>query len=348
MNEKQTSRRRFLKTTAGTAALGYAGISDAASINKDNPFLRIGVVGLEVTTRACEMARAIDAKAAAFEKGMQITAVGIDQSGANLSRAQETLRTLGVTTMVHQPEDLIPHIDCAAIFGTNNTSRYAKSLIDAGKPLYIALPAARNMKEANELLAYAKQKNVPVISGGPLSMMSEVVGAAVQIDRSIIQQYYLHGQADTWYGSMANMIDMAGALIGNDIVRCATHGDIESNAAVITTVEHEPIDSRDPVIGSMLTFREKHDRYWLKVHMDNDVIENGIFAEPGKAHYFDRVWFPFLDAVESTFRTGKEIMSADSILNSTAAIIMAYESARSNGKPVGIGDIDHVTLQDSV
>ncbi len=348
MNEKHTSRRRFLKTTAGTAALGYAGFGNAASKENKNTFLRIGFVGLEVTTRACEMARAINARAAAFGNSMQITAVGIDQSAANLSRAQETLRTLGVTTLEHQPEGLLPHIDCAVIFGTHNATRFAKPLLDAGKPLYIALPVARNMSGARDLLTYAESKNTPIISGGPLSIMCEVNGAAAQINKSIIQQYYLHGQADTWFGSMANMIDMAGTLVENNIVCCAVHGSIESNAAVITTTEHEPLENRDPVIGSMLTYREKHNRYWLKVHLDNDVIEENVFAEPGTAHHFERVWFPFLSTLESTFRTGRPATQADAILNGTATLIMAYESARLNGMPVRISDVEHITLPDTV
>ena len=142
-------------------------------------------------------------------------------------------------------------------------------------------------------------------------------------------------------------------LIGGRVVRCSTHGvtwpaddDPLSIPPVMTHLEYEKISNdRDPVIGVASTWYGQPYRNWAKVHLDNDVVEQGIYWEGSSGIELDEhLWLPLLRVVDRVFETGVSPEDGNYILQKVSTMLMAHKSGVEGGRPVGIDEIENHSL----
>ena len=142
-------------------------------------------------------------------------------------------------------------------------------------------------------------------------------------------------------------------LIGGRVVRCSTHGvtwpaddDPLSIPPVMTHLEYEKTSNdRDPVIGVASTWYGQPYRNWAKVHLDNDVVEQGIYWEGSSGIELDEhLWLPLLRVVDRAFETGVSPEDGNYILQKVSTMLMAHKSGVEGGRPVGIDEIENHSL----
>ncbi len=152
---------------------------------------------------------------------------------------------------------------------------------------------------------------------------------------------------------MPHILEMAQMLVGGKVIRVSTHGmswppdeDPLSIPSVMAHLEHASIKDREPVIGVASTWFGEPYRNWSKVHLDRDVLEQGVLWEGsiGGDSTNDHLWMPILRVIEKAFVTGVWPQDADTILNKVETMLMAHKSGCDGGRPTEIRDIENHSL----
>ena len=370
-------RRQFIKTavTAGATA-GLAAESAEArkpalrnSMKLKYDQLRVGMVGLGPYSHAMAYTAAINEPSAPPRTNMRVVAVwGRDdmyrssfrgsaewidkriKEHANYMSIEKFTSTLGVKHIVKRPEDMVKLVDAVFIMDPPDALKLAQPFIEEGKPVFINRPVAWTMKDAREIVRLAEENGSTLITGSCVPWMNEFQVAKSRIDPAKVQHYYIDGSTANFCSYMPHILETAQMLVGGKVIRCSTHGmswpadeDPLSIPPVMTHLEYEKTtDDRNPVVGVASTWFGQPYRNWAKVHLDKDVVEQGVMWEGGSDHD-EHLWLPFLRVVGRTFETGISPETTDTILQKVAIMLMAHKSGVEGGRPVGIGEIeDHV------
>jgi len=111
-------------------------------------------------------------------------------------------------------------------------------------------------------------------------------------------------------------------------------------------LEHEKTaKDRDPVMGVVSTWYGNPYRIWSKVHLDDDVIEQGIYWEgSGRVEHDEHLWLPLPRVTGRMFETGIAPENYDALIQKTATMLMAHKSGAEGGRPAGIDEIEEHSL----
>jgi len=229
----------------------------------------------------------------------------------------------------------------------------ARPFLEEGKPVFVNRPVALTMKDAREIVRLAQENECPLITGSCVPWMNEFQVAKSRIDPKIVQHYYVDGSTANFCSYMPHILETAQMLVGGRVIKCSTHGvtwpadeDPLSIPPVMTHLEYEKISAdRNPVVGIASTWFGQPWRNWIKVHLDKDVVEQGVLWEGASgANVDEHLWLPFLRVVGQTFETGISPEDGETILQKVAVMLMAHKSGVEGGKPVGIGEIENHSL----
>lgn len=380
MKNKNTFKRRdFIKTAA--AAGVSVGLSTGAvyagkpvilkrTIKRD--FIKVGMVGLGPYSHAMAYTEAINEPSVPPRTNMKVVAVWgrkdgylsslkgtdkwkksrVEKLGTNMSIGKFT-NVLGVEHVVNYPEEMVKLVDAVFITDPEDSLNLAQPFLEESMPVFVNRPMAWTMHEAREIIHLAKENNCPLVTGSCVPWMNEFQVAASRIDPKKVQHYYIDGSTANFVSYMPHVLETAQKLVGGRVIKCSTHGmtwpadeDPLSIPPVMIHLEHEKISNdRDPVIGVASTWYGQPYRNWAKVHLDNDVIEQGIYWEGTRGIDLDEhLWLPFLRVIDRTFETGIWPEDEDYILNKVAAMLMAHKSGVEGGRPVGIDEIEKHSL----
>ncbi|HUT62976.1 MAG TPA: Gfo/Idh/MocA family oxidoreductase [Anaerolineae bacterium] len=372
-------RRQFIQsaTVAGMTVGLTSGVVHAQkpAIMKrtlKHDFIRIGMVGLGPYSHAMAYTKAINDPSIPPRTNMQVIAVwgkedgylsslkGTDEfkrkrveSLRNYQSINTYTRELGVEHVVKYPEDMVKLIDAVFIMDPEDSLHLARPFLEEGMPTFINRPIAWTIREAREIVRLAKENRSPLITGSCVPWMNEFQVAKSRIDSEKVQHYYIDGSTANFCSYMPHILETAQMLIGGRVVRCSTHGvtwpaddDPLSIPPVMTHLEYEKTSNdRDPVIGVASTWYGQPYRNWAKVHLDNDVVEQGIYWEGSSGIELDEhLWLPLLRVVDRAFETGVSPEDGNYILQKVSTMLMAHKSGVEGGRPVGIDEIENHSL----
>ena len=371
-------RRRFLKTAAvAGAAAGLTAEATGAEpktskrrvLKRD--FLRIGMVGLGPYSHAMAYTEAFNDPSVPPRTNMRVVAVwGREDGYANsfkgsdewkkkrlaelqsyLSEEKFTAK-LGVTRIVKRPEEMVKLVDGVFITDPEDSLNLARPFLERGMPVFINRPMAWTIKDAREILRLAKESGSVLVTGSCVPWMAEFQVARSRIDPEKVQHYYIDGSTENLCSYLPHILETAQMLVGGKVVRCSTHGmtwpkdeDPLSIPPVMVHLEHAQIKDRNPVVGVASTWFGAPYRNWAKVHMDDDVVEQGVLWEgAGEQNTNEHLWLPFLRVIDRAFQTGVWPQDSDAVLNKVETMLMAHKSGCEGGRPVGINEIEDHTL----
>lgn len=368
-------RRGFLKTAAAGAALGVSAEGALAQKTGKRPalkrdFMRIGMVGLGPYSHAMAYTDAINDPTVPPRTNMKVVAVWgradgyagsvrgseewkkkrIDELKGYLN-VEKFTKTLGVKNVVKRPEDMVKLVDGVFITDPEDSLNLARPFLEKGMPVFINRPMAWNIKDAREIVRLAKQSGSVLVTGSCVPWMAEFQVARSRIDPAKVQHYYIDGSTANFGSYFPHILETAIMLTGGKVIRCSTHGmswprdeDPLSIPPVMVHMEHEKIKDRNPVIGVASTWFGQPYRNWAKIHLDNDVVEQGVLWEgTGAQETNEHLWLPFLRVIDKAFQTGVWPQEEAVVLNKVETMLMAHKSGCEGGRPVGITEIeDHV------
>lgn len=373
-------RRKFIKTAvAAGATTGLAAATAEARkpatrnrLKLKRDLLRVGMVGLGPYSHAMAYTQAINEPETPPRTNMEVVAVwGRDDKYLGSLKGSDTWKqkrindlgnymsiekftnTLGVTHVVKDPEKMVKLVDAVFIMDPHDSLNLARPFIEERKPVFINRPIAWNMSDAREIVRLAKEMDCPLITGSCVPWMSEFQVAKSRIDPEKVQHYYVDGSTANFCSYMPHILETANMLVGGKVIRCSTHGvtwpadeDPLSIPPVMTHLEYEKIaEDRNPVVGVASTWYGKPFRNWIKVHLDRDVVEQGVYWEGSRgADHDEHLWLPLLRVVGRTFETDKSPEDGDAILNKVATMLMAHKSGTEGGRPVEIDEIEGHSL----
>ncbi|MBN1291272.1 MAG: Gfo/Idh/MocA family oxidoreductase [Candidatus Latescibacteria bacterium] len=373
-------RRQFIKTAvaAGTVTGLAAGTAEAhkpalrTRYNLKPDLLRVGMVGLGPYSHAMAYTQAINEPELPPRTNMEVVAVWGREDGylssfkgsdtwkqkrmaelGNYMSIEKFKNTLGVQNIVKDYEKMVKLVDAVFIMDPPDALNLARPFIEARKPVFINRPVAWNIKDAREIVRLAKEYDCPLITGSCVPWMNEFQVAKSRIDPEKVQHYYIDGSTANFGSYMPHILETAQMLVGGKVIRCSTHGvtwpadeDPLSIPPVMTHLEYEKTaDDREAVIGVASTWFGQPYRNWAKVHLDRDVVEQGVFWEGDRGvDHDEHLWLPFLRVIGRTFETDRSPEDGDYILNKVSTMLMAHKSGAEGGRPVGIDEIESHSL----
>ena len=378
-NNNTLKRREFIKTAAaaGVTAGLFAGTAHARkpvilkrTLKRD--FIKVGMVGLGPYSHAMAYTEAINEPSVPPRTNMKVVAIwGKEDSYLSSLKGSEEWKKkrveghrnymsihkftniLGVEHVVKHPEEMVKLVDAVFITDPEDSLNLARPFLEEGKPVFVNRPFAWTLHEAREIIRLAKENNCALVGGSCVPWMNEFQVAASRINPQEVQHYYTDGSTANFCSYMPHILETAQMLVGGKVIRCSTHGvtwpadeDPLSIPPVITHLEHEKmLEDREPVIGVASTWFGQPFRNWAKVHLDKDVIEQGVYWEgTGGMNHDEHLWLPFLRVIDRTFETGVWPENEDYLLNKVATMLMAHKSGVKGGRPVGIDEIKNHSL----
>ncbi|MHB9030042.1 MAG: Gfo/Idh/MocA family protein [Candidatus Latescibacterota bacterium] len=379
MQAKDTIKRRtFIKSAALAGATAGAGVQSAEAAkpaSRRTPrreFLRVGMIGLGPYSHAMAYTEALNDPSIPARTDMKVVAVWgkEDKYASSLKGSEEWkkkrvaeltnymsiekfTKTLGVKSVVKNPREMLSLVDAVFITDPEDALTLARPFLEKGMPVFINRPMAWNIKDAREIIRLAQQSGSPLVTGSCVPWMAEVQVARSRIDPAKVQHYYIDGSTANFGSYMPHILEMAQMLVGGKVVKVSTHGmtwpaeeDPLSIPPVMAHLEYAPIKDRNPVIGVASTWFGQPYRNWAKVHLDNDVVEQGVLWEGtiGGVSHDEHLWMPVLRVIDKAFQTGAWPQDADTILNKVETMLMAHKSGCEGGRPVGIAEIENHSL----
>lgn len=373
--EDTMKRRNFIKTAAftGTAA-ALSGEAVHAAVPKKRvlkrDFMRIGMIGMGPYSHAMAYTEALNDPTVPPRTNMRVTAAwGREDNYASSFKgseewkqkrmkelsdylSREKFAKLGAK-VVKRPEEMLSLVDGVFITDPEDALRLARPFLEKGMPVFVNRPMAWTIKDAREIVRLAKAGGAALVTGSCVPWMNEFQVAKSRIDPAKVQHYYIDGSTANLGSYMPHILETAQMLVGGKVIKVSTHGvtwpsdeDPLSVPPVMVHLEHAKIKDREPVIGVASTWFGQPYRNWAKVHLDNDVVEQGVLWEGtnGGDQTNNHLWTPFLQVIGKAFETGVWPQDADTILNKVEAMLMFHKSGAEGGKPVGIADIEDHSL----
>ena len=379
MKKNTLKRRNFIKSAAAAGvsvslSAGKASARKPAMLKRTlkQDFIKVGMVGLGPYSHAMAYTEAINEPSVPPRTNMRVVAVwgqedgylsslrGSDtwkksrMEGLRNNMSIDTFTTiLGVEHMVNNPEEMVKLVDAVFITDPENSLNLARPFLEEGMPVFVNRPMAWTMIEAREIINLAKKNTCALITGSCVPWMNEFMVAASRIDHKKVQHYYIDGSTANFCSYMPHILETAQKLVGGRVIKCSTHGvtwpadeDPLSIPPVMTHLEYEKIsEDRDPVVGVASTWYGQPFRNWAKVHLDKDVVEQGVYWEGASGLELDEhLWLPLLRVVDRAFETGVWPEDEEYILNKVATMLMAHKSGVEGGRPVGIDEIENHSL----
>jgi predicted dehydrogenase len=370
-------RRGFLKTAAAAgAAAGLA--AEAKGIEPKTPkrralkrdFIRVGMVGLGPYSHAMAYTEALNDPSVPPRTNMRVVAVWGREDGyansfkgpdewkkkrvdelKNYLNMEKFTQKLGVKNVVKRPEEMVKLVDGVFITDPENALALARPFLEKGMPVFVNRPMAWTIRDAREIVRLAKAGGSALVTGSCVPWMAEFQVARSRIDPAKVQHYYIDGSTANLCSYLPHILETAQMLVGGKVIRCSTHGvtwpadeDPLSIPPVMVHLEHEKIKDRNPVVGVASTWFAQPYRNWAKIHLDNDVVEEGVLWEgAGEQNTNEHLWLPFLRVIGQAFETGVWPQDADTVLNKVETMLMAHKSGCEGARPVGVAEIeDHV------
>ena len=370
-------RRNFIKTAAltGTAAAlsGEAVQAATATAPKKRAlkrdFLRIGMIGMGPYSHAMAYTEALNDPTVPPRTSMRVTAAwGREDNYASSFKgpeewkqkrmkelsdylSREKFTKLGAK-VVKRPEEMLSLVDGVFITDPENALALARPFLEKGMPVFVNRPMAWTIKDAREIVRLAKAGGAALVTGSCVPWMAEFQVAKSRIDPEKVQHYYIDGSTANLGSYMPHILETAQMLVGGKVIKVSTHGvtwpadeDPLSTPPVMVHLEHAKVKERDPVIGVASTWFGQPYRNWAKIHMDADVVEQGVLWEgAGAQNTNEHLWLPFLRVIERAFETGVWPQDADTLLNKVETMLMFHKSGVDGGKPTVIADIENHSL----
>jgi predicted dehydrogenase len=382
-SDTSIKRRNFIKTAAITGAVaGLAGTVQSqtpkAGIKRQlkRDFIRVGMIGLGPYSHAMAYTDTLNDPSVPPRTNMKVVAVwgkddeyitsfkGTDEFKQKRAKelsgymSRETFtKKLGVKNIVKRPADMLNLVDAVFITDPEDALNLARPFLEKGMPVFINRPMAWTIKDAREIVRLAKASGSVLVTGSCVPWMNEFQVAKSRIDPNKVQHYYIDGSTANLGSYLPHILETAKMVVGGKVIRCSTHGvtwpaeeDPLSVPPVMVHLEHEKTSKdRNPVIGVASTWFGQPNRNWIKVHLDDDVVEQGIFWEGNvggdqREQVNDHLWTPILCVIEKAFETGVWPQDADTVLNKVETMLMAHKSGVEGGRPVGINEIEDHSL----
>ncbi|MFA6472033.1 MAG: Gfo/Idh/MocA family oxidoreductase [Candidatus Latescibacterota bacterium] len=382
-SETSIKRRNFIKTVAITGAAGLSAATAQSQAPKTGAkrqlkrdFLRIGMIGLGPYSHAMAYTETLNDPTVPPRTNMKVVAVwgkedkylssfkGSEEFKKKRSEelsgymSRETFtKKLGVKNVVKQPADMLNLVDAVFITDPEDSLNLARPFLQKGLPVFINRPMAYTIKDAREIVKLAKASGSVLVTGSCIPWMNEFQVARSRIDPNKVQHYYVDGSTANMGSYLPHILELAKMVVGGKVIRCSTHGvtwpadeDPLSIPPVMVHLEHEKTSKdRNPVIGVASTWFGQPNRNWIKVHLDDDVVEQSVFWEGSigasqSVHVNEHLWTPILQVIDRAFQTGVWPQDADTILNKVETMLMAHKSGIEGGRPVGISEIEDHSL----
>ena len=383
MKERKNMKRRDFITKAGAlgTSMSIAASGAHAMSKKESKttgkrklkreFIRVGMIGLGPYSHAMAYTQPLNEPSIPPRTRLHITAVWhkADWYRSSLKGTEEFINKrmdgiknymsiekfteeLGVEHIVEHPEDMMGKVDAVFITDPEDSLNLARPFLLKGMPVFINRPIAWNMSEAHEIVRLAKEHGSALITGSCVPWMAEFQVAKSRIDPKTVQHFYTDGSTANFCSYMPHIFETALAIVGGTVTKCSTHGmtwpadeDPLSMPPIMTHMEFEKIEDRPPVLGVASSWYGKPMLNWIKVHMDKDVVEQGVFREGSRGiDHDEHLWMPLLRVITRAFETGKSPEDGDYILNKVATNLMAHKSGTLGGIPVSRSEIEDHSL----
>lgn len=97
--------------------------------------------------------------------------------GEDIEEATKKASALGIPKVTHTPEAALEGVDLAMVIGRFGESHFdvAMKALELGIPTFVDKPFTINATLASNLISYAAQKKVPLVSSSPLRFAKEVL-----------------------------------------------------------------------------------------------------------------------------------------------------------------------------
>ncbi len=141
--------------------------------------------------------------------------------------------------------DMLGEVDAVAVTSRDGSThaRFARPFIEAGLPVFVDKPFCSDGDEAKELLALAKEKNVPVFGGSSLKLVTDVrlLASAAQVHFDKISTAMLsaplnmNNQWGGFYFYSAHLVEMCLTVFGYDPIEVTA---VRGGDSVIAIVKY--------------------------------------------------------------------------------------------------------------
>jgi hypothetical protein len=209
------------------------------------------------------------------------------------------------------------------------------------------------MREALEIIRLAKEHKATLVTGSCVPWKQDIQAAKYKTNQEKVQHYYSAGTCASFVWYMPDIFETIQMLVGGKVIQCSTHGvtwPADDDPLVIPPVMahfvyQKTSTDRDPVIGVASNWRDNRSlRFWIKVHLDDDVIERCSYESGDKLVHDELLWLPFLRIIDRAFETGVWPEDEDYILHKVAMMLMAHKSGVEGGRPVSVDEIENHSL----
>jgi len=205
---------------------------------------------------------------------MRITAV----YGHEKERTEQVARDGAIEKIYERAEDMIGEVDSVMVIFRHGSKhlKYTLPFIEAGLPVWVDKPFTSDVKEAEELAAAAKRKNIPIAGGSSVIFSPDVqtLAFAAQKDASLggVIAGYLNFPGDIrseydgifFYGP--HSVEMMLAIFGRGAL------------SVTSTVANEKLVAvvRYPTFHVVLNFVQTYHRFDGIVYGENKTVAREI------------------------------------------------------------------------
>jgi predicted dehydrogenase len=297
--------------------------------------LKVGVIGLD-TSHVPAFAKILhNSKNQGEVRGFKIVAAypgGSPDVASSRDRVEgftkQMRETFGVE-IVTSIAELLPKVDVVLLESVDGRPhlQQARSVILAGKPLFIDKPMAASLADVLKIFALAQKHKVPCFSSSSLRFNPDVatlksdpkLGSIVGVDVFAPCSLEEHHPDLMWYG--VHGIEMLYTLMGTGcekVTRTHTKG-----TDVVTGIW------KDGKIGTFRGIREGKADYGATVFG-----AKGLAKASGSGGYE-----PLLAAICRFFRTGHPPVGADETIEMFTFMEAADESKRQGGAPVAMAQV---------
>jgi hypothetical protein len=360
-----------------TAGLTTGSASAAAKkqfrfrINQD--FIRIGMVGLGPYSHAMMYTEALNDPDVPPGTNLRVVAIwGREDGYVNSFRGSETWKekrlkdlhnymsiekftgTLGVQHVVKNPADMLKLVDAVFITDPEDSLNLARPFLEKGMPVFVNRPMAWTMHEAREIIRLAKEHGSTLIAGSCVPWIREIQVVKGRIDPGKVQHYYIEGSGANFCSYHPHIFETALNLVPGSVTRCSTFGwnappdeDPLDLPVLFTHIEYEKTSKdRDPILGLATNSYETPIRCWVKVHLDDTIIEQKVFWEGvvGGVEHDYHITMPFMHTISRAFMTGEWPEDEEHLLTKVAVMLMAHTSGIEKGRPVSRKEIEDHAL----
>jgi hypothetical protein len=330
-NENISSRRTFLKSTAGiVGAASLAAPHAAHAKTSAGKKLKIGVFGLDYTFWGL-WAGLLNPEGTDFFN-MEISHVW----DKNTQKAKEFADKWGCK-VVKNYDDMLGHVDGVVNGGFYNVPwqhKMFRPYIEAGVPTYLSRPWSSRMKDLNEMLELAAKHDTPLIATATYEHYNEADNFKGQLENvgEIESVYATCGAGDRPHFHIPYMMMK---ILGDNIEEVSMMtNDPKKPSYLQSTYIYGATEDQAPYALTMHSLRS-----YVYSFQINGKLGTENVSMPGNANYFIR-FAPQLIDIQKTIATKSNYQPFDFVRKKHEMVMSEYYSHyERGGAPVKVGTV---------